>query len=131
MLEGTGLPLHITQTDHREANTRLTGPPILVEIVAMTEISSSAYQLEQIRAAREERIRLGQTDSDDEGEADLEVEGEGPMPKYPRGMLRFDLSDGATRFNAIEYRPLPELVLGKTELGFKVSSVLVCSPLYD
>lgn len=124
MLEGTGLPIHITQSDHREANTRLTGPPVLVEIVAITEIASSAYQLDQIRVAREERMRLGQTDDDEGGEGDLEIEGEGPMPKYPRGMLRFQLSDGTTTLSAIEYRSLPDLVLGKTKLGFKVSVIM-------
>ncbi|KAF9451884.1 hypothetical protein P691DRAFT_756883 [Macrolepiota fuliginosa MF-IS2] len=120
MLQNTGLPTHISQTDHQEANTRLTGPPVLVEIVALTEIASSAYQLDQVRMVREERLRLGQAEDDQEGEGDLEVEGEGPVPKYPRGMLRFQLSDGATTLSAIEFRSLPELVLGQTKLGFKM-----------
>jgi RecQ-mediated genome instability protein 1 len=120
MLAGTGLPIHITQSDHKEANTRLGGSPILVEIAAITEITHSAYQLDQIRIVREDRMRAGQTD-DDEGEGDLEVEGEGPMPKYPRGMLKFELSDGTTTLSAIEYRSLPEIALGRTQLGYKAS----------
>ncbi|KXN88604.1 RecQ-mediated genome instability protein 1 [Leucoagaricus sp. SymC.cos] len=120
MLGGTGLPIYVTQSEHRAANSRLEGTPILVEIAAMTEIAHSAYQLDQIRAAREERMRLGQTDDDEEGEGDLEVEGEGPMPKYPRGMLKFELSDGTTTLSAVEYRPLHDIVLGRTPLGFKM-----------
>jgi len=120
MVDGTGLPENISQSDHPQANTRLAGPPILVEIAAMTEIGHSAYQLDQIRVVREDRMRLGQTDEDGEDEGDLEIEGEGPMPKYPRGMLKFELFDGTTTLTAIEYKILPEIVLGKTPLGFKV-----------
>lgn len=114
MINGTGLP-PVVQSDQR-----LTGSAVLVETAAITEIAHSAYQLDQIRAAREERMRLGQTDEDGEDEGDLEVEGEGPMPKYPRGMLKFELSDGTTTLRAIEYRSIPEISLGKTPLGFKM-----------
>ncbi|KAJ3570493.1 hypothetical protein NP233_g4372 [Leucocoprinus birnbaumii] len=103
-----------------KSEQRLAGSPVLVEIAAITEIAHSAYQLEQIRAAREERMRIGQTDEDGEGDGDLEIEGEGPMPKYPRGMLKFELSDGATTLSAIEFRSLPQLALGKTPLGYKM-----------
>jgi RecQ-mediated genome instability protein 1 len=120
-LEGTGLPVQTTQSDFPEANARLAGSPVLVEITAITEIGQSAYQLDQVRVAREERMRLGQTDDDGEGEGDLEVEGEGPMPKYPRSMLKFQLSDGTNTLSAIEYRYLPAIILGRTPLGFKVS----------
>lgn len=120
MIDGTGLPQNISQPDHPQANTRLAGPPILVEVAAMTEIAHSAYQLNQIRVVREERMRLGQTGEDGEGEGDLEIEGEGPIPKYPRGMLKFELSDGTTTLTAIEYKSIPDIVLGKTPLGFKV-----------
>lgn len=120
MLQGTGIPIGVTQTNSAQANSYLGGTPILVEIVAITEIGTSAYQLEQIRATREERMRLGQTEDGGEDEADLEVEGEGPVPRYPRGMLRFDLSDGSTTINAIEFRPIPEIILGQTQLGYKV-----------
>jgi len=41
------------------------------------------------------------------------------VPNYPRSMLKFELSDGAIRLNAIEYRKIPELDLENTPLGFK------------
>ena len=54
-----------------------------------------------------------------EGEEDPE-EDEGPVPKYPRGMLRLELSDGFTTVEAVEYRSIPQLELGITPLGYKV-----------
>lgn len=115
MLHGTGLEPGIGT-----ATKALRGAPVLVQIVAMTEIGTSAFQLEQTRAAREERMKAGEGNVEGDEEGDVEVEGEGPMPKYPRGTLRFQLSDGATVFDAMEYRPLPALTLGNTPLGFKV-----------
>ncbi|KAG6374395.1 hypothetical protein JVT61DRAFT_4432 [Boletus reticuloceps] len=47
-------------------------------------------------------------------------EDEGPVPRFPRGMLRFELSDGLTTFRAIEFRPLPQLELDTTPLGYKM-----------
>ena len=83
----------------------------------MTEIGVSALSLNQTRQTRMERMAAGEGE---EGDGDVDVEGEGPIPKYPRGMLRFELSDGATTLQAIEYRTLPELTLGVTQLGYKV-----------
>jgi RecQ-mediated genome instability protein 1 len=54
-----------------------------------------------------------------EGVEDAE-EDEGPVPKYPRGMLRLELSDGFTTVEAVEYRSIPQLELGVTPLGYKV-----------
>lgn len=54
-----------------------------------------------------------------EGDEDAE-EDEGPVPKYPRGMLRLELSDGFTTVEAVEYRSIPQLELGVTPLGYKV-----------
>ncbi|KAF8349054.1 hypothetical protein F5887DRAFT_1071217 [Amanita rubescens] len=72
MSHGTGLPTHIARPD---TNTILTGPPIL------------------IRVAREERMRVdGTTENDGPDEGDIEVD-EGPPPRYPRGMLKFNLTD--------------------------------------
>lgn len=96
----------------------LEGLEIRVEVVSIMEIASSAFNLNQTRQAREERMKAG--DVDDEGEGDIEVEGEGPMPKYSRGMLKFQLTDGTTMLPAIEYRPLPDLSLESTPLGYKV-----------
>lgn len=127
MSHGTGLPTHISRPD---TNTILTGPPILVQITAMTEIAYSAFNLEQIRVAREERMRVdGVAETDDLNEGDIEVD-EGPPPKYPRGMLKFNLTDGVTDLAAIEYRPLPNIDLQVTRLGCKVSLSL-CDSLHS
>ncbi|KAH9481602.1 RecQ-mediated genome instability protein 1 [Psilocybe cubensis] len=115
MLPGTGLDAHISTL-----SGCLSGPPVLVQITAITEIGSSAFQLDQIRTAREERKLAGVGNEEGEEDGDIEVEGEGPMPKYPRGMLRFQLTDGATLIEAMEYRRIPQLTLGTTPLGFKM-----------
>ncbi|KAJ6576612.1 hypothetical protein DFH09DRAFT_1078188 [Mycena vulgaris] len=115
MSHGTGIPLALLTAP----SGTLTGP-ILVEITAITEVGSSALSLDQVRVARAERLAAGAGAGDGENEADLEVDGEGPVPNYPRSMLRFELSDGATPLPAIEYRPLPDLVLGVTPLGYKL-----------
>jgi RecQ-mediated genome instability protein 1 len=115
MSHGTGIPLALLTAP----SGTLIGP-VLVQITAITEVGSSALSLEQVRVARAERLAAGADEGDGEDEADLEVDGEGPVPNYPRSMLRFELSDGATTLSAIEYRPLPELVLGVTPLGYKV-----------
>lgn len=118
MSHRTGLPTHIARLD---TNIILTGPPVLVEIAAMTEIAHSAFSLEQIRVARDERMQVdGAAEMNDADEGDIDVD-EGPPPKYPRGMLRFELTDGLTSLPAIEYRPLPSIILGVTSLGCKVS----------
>ncbi|KAJ7707596.1 DUF1767-domain-containing protein [Mycena rosella] len=119
MSHGTGIPLTLLTAP----SGRLRGP-VLVEITAITEVGASALALDQVRVARAERLAAGAGAGDDENEpADLEVEGEGPVPNYPRSMLRFELSDGATPLSAIEYRPLAELVLGVTPLGYKSCAI--------
>ncbi|KAJ7773414.1 hypothetical protein B0H16DRAFT_148641 [Mycena metata] len=115
MSHGTGIPLHLLTA---ESGT-LRGP-VLVEIVALTEVGTSALALDQVRVARAERLAAGAGMGDEENEADLEVDGEGPVPNYPRGMLRFELHDGVSTLSAIEYRRLPELTLGVTPLGYKM-----------
>ncbi|KAF7336712.1 DUF1767 domain-containing protein [Mycena venus] len=115
MSHGTGIPLALVTA----VSGTLRGP-VLVEITSLTEVGSSALALDQVRVARAERLAAGAGLGDEENEADLEVDGEGPVPNYPRGMLRFELSDGATALSAIEYRPLPELTLGVTPLGYKM-----------
>ncbi|EKM58284.1 uncharacterized protein PHACADRAFT_193408 [Phanerochaete carnosa HHB-10118-sp] len=114
MLPGTGLPTNVADLN----NTKLTGPTVLVEIVSMTEIGHSAFSLQNVRQARLERADLaGLADEEDEGQGGEE---EGPVPKYPRSMLRFQLTDGSTVLNAIEYRRIPEFELGVTPLGYKM-----------
>ncbi|KAF6748634.1 hypothetical protein DFP72DRAFT_819884 [Ephemerocybe angulata] len=122
-----GLPQDI---GHLNSNVTLSGVPTLVEIISVSEVGSSAFQLDQVRKAREERLRAGGYDEHGEGdeednlegeeEADLEVEGEGPLPKYPRSMLAFVLSEGTTQFQGMEYKTIPQLSLAHTPLGFKL-----------
>ncbi|GLB40320.1 putative recQ mediated genome instability protein [Lyophyllum shimeji] len=114
MLPGTGLPTHIGLP-----TTSTTVKGVLVEVASMTEIAHSAFNLNQISMAREERLKSGDV-KDEEGEGDIDVAGEGPIPKYPRGMLKFELTDGTTALRAMEYRPIPQLSLEKTPLGYKI-----------
>ncbi|KAJ7761892.1 hypothetical protein DFH07DRAFT_412312 [Mycena maculata] len=115
MSHGTGIPLPLLTA----VSGTLRGP-VLVEIIAITEIASSALALDQVRVTRAERLAAGAGEGDEENEADLEVDGEGPVPNYPRSMLRFELSDGASTLSAFEYRPMHELTLGVTPLGYKL-----------
>ncbi|KAI6042873.1 hypothetical protein EDC04DRAFT_2655103, partial [Pisolithus marmoratus] len=98
-----------------------TGPvPLLVEIRSITEIAHSAFSLLNIHQTRLDRADLGLAvepqGRQDQGQQD---EDQGPIPRFPRGMLRFELSDGHTLFQAIEFRTMPDVVLGDTPLGFK------------
>lgn len=116
----TGLPENIKEV----ANSRLKGP-FLVQLMALTDIGHSAFSLQntrQIRIEREDMSALAETEANGE---DGEEEDEGPVPNYPRGMLRFELNDGSTTFPAIEYRKIPQLQLGVTPLGCKVASFLL------
>jgi RecQ-mediated genome instability protein 1 len=110
MVHGTGLPANISELD----NTSLHGPPVLVEIISMTEIGHSAFSLQNTRQTRIDASDLAVLAADDTGE------GDGSIPNYPRAMLRFELSDGSVTFQAMEYRTLPEIQLGVTPLGYKV-----------
>jgi RecQ-mediated genome instability protein 1 len=110
MVPGTGLPADVSGFD----NTSLHGPPILVEIVSMTEIGHSAFSLQNTRQTRLDATDLTVLASEEATSED------GTIPNYPRSMLRFELSDGSTTFQAMEYRTLPELQLGVTPLGYKV-----------
>ncbi|KAF8068632.1 hypothetical protein FPV67DRAFT_1415327 [Lyophyllum atratum] len=59
--------------------------------------------------------------SDDKGEEwNNQIAGEGPIPKYPRGMLKLRLTDGMVTLPAVEYRFLPGLSLENTPLGYNV-----------
>jgi RecQ-mediated genome instability protein 1 len=120
MLPHTGLSANIS--DLNTISTTLTGPPVLVEIIRMDDVSTSAFQLDQIRQAREERIRAGVGNEEGKEDGDIDVDGEGPMPQYPRGKLRLQLSDGQTVLEAFEYRRINELKL-TTPSGFKVCHI--------
>ncbi|KAI9573997.1 hypothetical protein HD554DRAFT_2003023, partial [Boletus coccyginus] len=105
---------------------KTTGPtPLLVEIRSITEIAHSAFNLLNTHQTRFDRADLGLAHEEDaEQQPD---ENEGPVPRFPRGMLRFELSDGLTTFRAIEFRSLPQLELGTTPLGYKM--VLKSTPI--
>ncbi|KIJ05380.1 hypothetical protein PAXINDRAFT_93539, partial [Paxillus involutus ATCC 200175] len=47
---------------------------------------------------------------------------EGPVPRFPRGVLMFELSNGCTTFSDIEFRSLAKLESGIMPLGHKVRS---------
>jgi RecQ-mediated genome instability protein 1 len=111
----TALPANVGQME----NSRLPGP-YLVQILALTDIGHSAFQLKNTRQIRQERADMSALAIENENQE--EGEEEGPVPDYPRGMLRFELSDGSTLLPAIEYRKLPQLVLGVTPLGCKVDA---------
>ncbi|PCH42409.1 DUF1767-domain-containing protein [Wolfiporia cocos MD-104 SS10] len=109
MVPDTGLPSDVAELD----KTIIRGP-ILVQIVSIMEIGHSAFNLQNVRQARLERVDVaGLAREEDE-------EDEGPIPSYPRSMLYFRLSDGSTILQAMEYRRLPGLTLGETNLGYKM-----------
>lgn len=139
---GTGLDPRVLQREDREFRPRTskptkgrplgqprqrktTGPvPLLVEIRSITEISHSAFTLLNTHHTRLDRADISTTcDAEDQQDQPLrsEDEDEAPIPRFPRGMLRFELSDGHCLFRAIEFGPIPELVLGEVPLGYKVS----------
>ncbi|KAI0749338.1 hypothetical protein C8Q80DRAFT_1100646 [Daedaleopsis nitida] len=111
MLGGTGIPHNALGAVHA-----VIEGPILVEIVEMTDIGHSAYSLLQVYESRAEYRKQAQLRdaNGDEGQ-------QKPMPKYPRSMLQFQLSDGVSVLPAIEFKTLPEFELGETPLGCKVS----------
>ena len=116
MVSGSGLP-HDLPGLHKGS---LSGPPVLVQISALTEIGHSAFTLMNVRQAKLDRADLsglarGENDNNDEAD-------EGPVPNYPRSMLHFQLSDGTIRLNAIEYKKIPQLDLENTPLGYKVDA---------
>ncbi|KAF8666603.1 hypothetical protein RHS04_09558 [Rhizoctonia solani] len=86
----------------------------LCEIVALTEIGHSAFTLKNVRQARVDKEDLAGLAGDLEDGEDYTI------PKYPRSMLRFELSDGTKTMRAIEYRRIPDFELGVTPLGTKV-----------
>ncbi|KAH9994877.1 DUF1767-domain-containing protein [Russula vinacea] len=113
MVHGTGLPQDLAGLQKGV----LSGPPILVQIMALTEIGHSAFNLMNVRQTKIDRADLSglAQQGDNEDGAD-----EGPVPNYPRSMLQFELSDGTIKLNAIEYRKIPQLDLENTPLGYKV-----------
>ena len=100
---------------------------ILVQIVDMTEIGHSAFSLTNVRQTRLDQedlaglARQNEEENENQTQADEDA---GPIPKYPRSMLKLHLSDGSVTLPAIEFKKIPELELGVTMLGCKV---IACS----
>ena len=121
MLISTGLPPNIRQQHKFSTGAQ----PILVEIASLTEIGHSAFSLLNTRQARIERedlaglVQREREQNNQDGPVD-DGEDEGPIPNYPRQMLKLEISDGSVSLPAIEYRKIPELNLGETQLGCKV-----------
>ncbi|KAH9917823.1 uncharacterized protein B0H18DRAFT_938171 [Fomitopsis serialis] len=113
MVPGTGLP----QISPDTKETTIHGP-ILVQVLSIMEIGQSAFSLMSVRQAKLERADMaglaGEEDDEDEG----------PIPSYPRSMLRFELTDGSITLPAVEHRRLPDFKLGESRLGLKVSGSL-------
>lgn len=124
MIQFTGLPRNISPADGMgddvEPGPKTLGRTVLVEVLSITEIGSSAFTLAGVKQAREDRADLGLDQGRENGEQAQDEEDEGPIPMYPRSMLRFILSDGSVNLNAIEYKRLSDIQLGVTPLGFKV-----------
>ncbi|KAG8747782.1 hypothetical protein FRC12_013988 [Ceratobasidium sp. 428] len=87
---------------------------MLCEVVAITEIGHSAFSLKNVRQARVDKEDLAGLAGDLEDGEDYTI------PKYPRSMLRMEISDGHKTMRAIEYRRIPDLELGVTPLGTKI-----------
>ena len=118
---GTGFPENIAAT-----NTTVQGPSILVQIVDIAEIGHSAFSLTNVRQTRldqEDLAGLARQDEEENENQDPADEDVGPIPKYPRSMLKLHLSDGSVTVPAIEFKRIPGLELGVTPLGCKV---IVC-----
>ncbi|CED84089.1 Uncharacterized conserved protein [Phaffia rhodozyma] len=132
-VHGTGFPLElITGEDmmHQQVLYQGQKQGCLVMIMAITEIGASAYNLKRTlndkREVRSGRAQIRRLPVEEEGAEDgsgngrEEDEKEGTGPKYTRSMLKFTLSDGVHEVEAIEYRKIPNLVLGETRLGCKL-----------
>lgn len=118
MQPGTGFPEGATT-----ANNLVVQGSILVQIVDITEIGHSAFSLTNVRQTRLDQedlaglARQNEEENENQNQADDDA---GPIPKYPRSMLKLHLSDGFVTVLAIEFRKIPELELGVTALGCKV-----------
>ena len=124
MVSGTGFPEDLTTA----GDLTVQGPPILVQIVDITEIGHSAFSLTNVRQTRLDQedlaglARENEEENENQNQADEDA---GPVPKYPRSMLKLQLSDGTVTMPAIEFKRIPGLELGDTPLGCKVIVSLI------
>jgi RecQ-mediated genome instability protein 1 len=119
-IPNTGLPAGLSAL----ARTTLTGAPVLVEITAITDVGVSAFSLQTTRQTRIDRADLAGLNAVRGDDGEREEEEEGPVPRFQRSMLQLMLCDGTTTIKAVEYRKIPQLVLGETPLGYKVRHAL-------
>jgi len=124
---GTGIPIPQNDEGGDLHNITLFFTPTLVQIHSIAEIGASAFTLKTTLEQRRDiisgatRIRRLEDEEEDATQAAKE---KGPPP-YARSMLSLLVSDGRTALRAIEYRRIPELTLGVTPLGTKVSPAAI------
>ncbi|KAI0833478.1 hypothetical protein BC628DRAFT_25014 [Trametes gibbosa] len=112
MVAGTGFPQGILS-----ARKAFLKGPILVELVGIMDIGQSGYSLLQTYEAREEYRKQADLRA---ARGEQNGEERKPMPRYARSTLQLLLSDGVSTLFANECKPLPELELGETPLGYKM-----------
>ena len=88
----------------------------------MNNISTSTFELDQIRQACKENILAGVGAKEGKEDGDMDVDGKGPMPKYPRGKLRLQLSGSQTVLKAMEHCRINKLKL-TTPSGYKACHI--------
>lgn len=104
----------------------------LLQIISMDEVGHSALHLKETLQARREDAKLGveadrvrvqgltqEGEAEDAGTGAAGVSG-GGAARFPRAMLKLELSDGHSTLQALEYRRIPALDLGSTDLGSKL-----------
>ena len=121
-LEGSGLPANVQQIEKGRIATSDSGGAILCQTNAIMEIGHSAFSLRNVRQARIDKADMAglAAQERDEGEEPPQDGEDYTIPSYPRSTLRFVLSDGFRKLDAMEYRPLPSINLADTPLGCKV-----------
>lgn len=114
------------EVQEMEDGTLSPGKGVLVQIISLDEVGHAAVGLREVLHSQKEEARLGQEAANRVRVHGLTQEGvdgdeaAGQVTRYPRTMLKLQLSDGHTVLNAIEYKHLPALNLADTALGAKI-----------
>ena len=100
--------------------------PVVLELVHLTEVGVSAFELDKIREEHDKASQASLMSLAERGllptsrnRANIQA----TLPPYPRKCLKLILSDGTTELPALECEPLP-LELGETQIGLKVSCLV-------
>jgi RecQ-mediated genome instability protein 1 len=106
-----------------EPDVRVPGR-VLVQVLSINDISHPALVLKDVHEQRKEHAAtslsgLAPSPRPPFGGNEAAAKTVEP-PKFPRGMLSLELSDGFTTISAIEYKTVPGLSMDTTELGAKV-----------